>query len=69
MFASVGLPQRRKDGFVEPPIITSGDEFVNIGQFIKPGETSYSARDVIEYLTDQTTIDLPVGTMPDFALL
>ena len=56
MFGSVGVPQRRQDGYVEPPIITSGDEFVNIGQFIKPGETGYSASDVIAYLTNGSSL-------------
>jgi hypothetical protein len=32
-------------------MVTSGDDLVNIGQFIKPGETRYSAADVITHLT------------------
>lgn len=48
--ATAGFPQIRKDGYVEQPIITSGDDLVSAGQFIKEGKTSYSAEDVIRYL-------------------
>jgi hypothetical protein len=48
--ATAGFPQVRKDGYVEQPIITSGDDLVAVGQFLKEGKTSYSAEDVIRYL-------------------
>ena len=48
--ATAGFPQVRKDGYVEEPIITSGDDLVAVGQFLKEGKTSYSAEDVIRYL-------------------
>jgi nitronate monooxygenase len=48
--ATAGFPQRRKDGYVEQPILTSGDDLVNAGQFIREGKTSYSAEDVVRYL-------------------
>jgi nitronate monooxygenase len=48
--ATAGFPQVRKDGYVEQPIITSGDDLVAVGQFLKEGKTSYSAEDVITYL-------------------
>jgi nitronate monooxygenase len=48
--ATAGFPQVRKDGYVEQPIITSGDDLVEVGQFLKEGKTSYSAEDVITYL-------------------
>jgi nitronate monooxygenase len=48
--ATAGFPQVRKDGYVEQPIITSGDDLVAVGQFIKEGKTSYSAEDVVTYL-------------------
>jgi nitronate monooxygenase len=50
LMAKAGFAQRRKGGFVEPPVVTSGDELVNIGRFVKPGATGYSAKDVIDYL-------------------
>lgn len=48
--ATAGFPQRRKDGYVEQPIITSGDDLVEAGQFLKEGKSSYSAEDVVRYL-------------------
>jgi nitronate monooxygenase len=51
LFATAGFPQRQKQGYVEPPIVTSGDELVNLPQFLTPDQTGYSAKDVIDYLT------------------
>ena len=48
--ATAGFPQVRKDGYVEEPIITSGDDLVAVGQFLKEGKTSYTAEDVVRYL-------------------
>ena len=50
LLSTAGFPQRRKDGYVEQPIITSGDDLVAVGQFPKEGKTSYTAEDVIMYL-------------------
>lgn len=50
LLATIGLPQRREDGYVEKPIVTSGDDLNKIARFLKKGETSYSAADVIERL-------------------
>jgi NAD(P)H-dependent flavin oxidoreductase YrpB (nitropropane dioxygenase family) len=50
LLATAGFPQLRKDGYVEKPIITSGDDLVSVGQFINEGKTSYTAKDVICYL-------------------
>lgn len=55
--ATAGFPQRRKDGYIEPPSITSGDDLVNIGRFLKADETSYSAKDVIEALLQGVNIE------------
>jgi hypothetical protein len=46
--ANIGLPQRRRDGYMEKPFITAGIDLKNIGRFTKdPGE-GYSAQDVID---------------------
>jgi NAD(P)H-dependent flavin oxidoreductase YrpB (nitropropane dioxygenase family) len=47
--AAIGLAQVRPNGTVEPPLVTSGDDLLNIGQFLQ-GRTSYSAKDVIDWL-------------------
>jgi nitronate monooxygenase len=51
LFATIGLPQTRKTGEVEPPLITAGNDLVTIGQYIKPGENSYTAAQVIQALS------------------
>jgi NAD(P)H-dependent flavin oxidoreductase YrpB (nitropropane dioxygenase family) len=48
---TAGYPQHRKDGYVEPPIVTAGDGLVTIGKYIKPGHHSYTIHDVLDYLT------------------
>lgn len=49
LLANVGMPQRREDGVVEPPLLTSGDDLRNIEAFLG-GRTSYTATDVIAHL-------------------
>ncbi|MBK9207550.1 MAG: nitronate monooxygenase [Anaerolineales bacterium] len=61
--ATAGFPQIRKDGYVEQPIITSGDDLVSAAQFIKEGKTSYSAEDVIRYLLGPLFQQGTVSTM------
>jgi hypothetical protein len=48
--ATAGFPQLRKAGYVELPIVTSGDELVYLERYFRPNETRYSASDVIAYL-------------------
>ena len=49
LMANVGHAQVRKDGNVEPPILTAGDDLMNIAAFLGDRE-SYTAADVIDYL-------------------
>ncbi|MBP1468691.1 nitronate monooxygenase [Candidatus Chloroploca sp. M-50] len=49
LMANVGFAQQRRDGSIEPPLLTSGDDLQHIGDFLG-GRTSYSAGDVIDYL-------------------
>ena len=51
--ASAGFPQHRSDGYVEQPLVTSGKGLPALGQFFRPGQRSYTAKDVIDYLTGQ----------------
>ena len=51
LLANIGLGQYRKSGETELPLITSGDDVAHIARFLKLGATSYTAVDVIEYLT------------------
>jgi NAD(P)H-dependent flavin oxidoreductase YrpB (nitropropane dioxygenase family) len=48
--ATAGFANTRSNGYVEPPIVTSGDDLVNIWQIVPEGQSSYTAADVVEYL-------------------
>jgi len=58
LIATAGYPQHREGGDVEPEggdvepsIVTAGDGLVAIGKYLKPGQHSYTAQDVLDYLT------------------
>ncbi len=55
LMAAAGFSQHRKDGYVEPALITSGDRFSDLPLIVKPNQSGYSAKDVIEYLTNGAT--------------
>jgi nitronate monooxygenase len=48
--ANIGHQQTRKDGSVEPALVTVGDDLNTVAQYLAPGRTSYSAVDVVESL-------------------
>jgi len=48
--ATAGYPQRRPDGYLERPLVTAGTDLETVRQFIQPGQTRYSALDVIRHL-------------------
>ncbi|MDZ8119615.1 nitronate monooxygenase [Pontiella agarivorans] len=50
--ADIGLPQRLPDGSTEKPLITMGDDLINIGRFCKNGSVDFSAADVIRTILD-----------------
>ncbi len=47
--ATIGHAQEHSDGSVEPPLVTGGDDLMNLGKFLK-GRTHYSAGDVLDWL-------------------
>lgn len=47
--ASIGMPQQRVDGFVEPAVVTSGDDVKHLAHFLG-SRTHYAASDVIAFL-------------------
>lgn len=51
LMSTSGLGQVRKDGRLEPPIVTAGDEVSRVARFLAPGKTTYTAADVIAYLS------------------
>ncbi len=55
LMANLGLGQTQRNGELEKPLITSGDEVETVARFLKPGATSYSALEVIDYLLQDST--------------
>ena len=54
LLATIGLAQLR-DNYLEPALITAGDQIKRLKQILKPGSRSYCAKDVINYLLGQTS--------------
>lgn len=50
LLANIGHAQTRKDGTVEPALVTVGDDLNSVAQFLAPGQISYSAVDVVHSL-------------------
>jgi NAD(P)H-dependent flavin oxidoreductase YrpB (nitropropane dioxygenase family) len=55
LLATAGLAQyRTKTGYEEPPLVTAGDDFRGVHELmhrLRPGESFYTAADVINYLS------------------
>lgn len=62
LMANVGFPQLCKDGSVEPPIVTVGDDINAIAQFLATGKNSYSAADVVRSLLSGAVDRVPSGS-------
>ncbi|MGA2808148.1 MAG: nitronate monooxygenase [Terracidiphilus sp.] len=63
LMANVGHQQTRKDGSVEPALVTVGDDLNTVAQFLAPGRSSYSAADVVESLLSLAVEEEPELTM------
>ncbi len=50
LLANIGFPQVRKDGAVEPPLVTIGDDVNSVAAFLRAGAEGYSAADVVASL-------------------
>jgi nitronate monooxygenase len=50
LISNLGHAQRQKNGYVEPPIVTAGDDINTVKRFVKNDDPSYSAADVIDFL-------------------
>lgn len=51
LIATAGLPQVRAGRYVEPPIVTMGDDLNGVARFLRPCASEYAAADVIATLT------------------
>ena len=50
LMVNIGLGQRRRGGYEEPPLLTAGDDLACLRRLISPDRLSYQARQVIELL-------------------
>jgi nitronate monooxygenase len=60
LLANIGHAQVRKDSYIEPALVTIGDDLNTVAQFLAPGRTSYSAADVVASLlslTDEAVVE------------
>jgi NAD(P)H-dependent flavin oxidoreductase YrpB (nitropropane dioxygenase family) len=60
LLAAVGLGQVLADGAEEPPILTAGDDLVNLRRFLRPQSLSYTVDDVLKYLRGEVGAALAV---------
>ncbi|MBI1948212.1 MAG: nitronate monooxygenase [Deltaproteobacteria bacterium] len=51
--ATVGLALPTRSGALEPPIVTAGDDLVEVARYLGPGQDDYGAADVVAYLLGQ----------------
>jgi len=56
LLATIGLSQIHGNRGEEPPVLTAGDDLVNIARFLPDGRESYNARDVLEYLLGKEAV-------------
>lgn len=56
--SAAGFANQRRNGYVEPGLVTSGDDLVNVNQFMRDGSTTYSANDVIAHLLERQPVAL-----------
>lgn len=59
LMANVGMPQITKAGNAELPLITCGDDLLEIGRFLQDGKMTYSAADVINTLLKGLELPAP----------
>jgi nitronate monooxygenase len=50
LVANIGHGQVRRDGSVEKALVTAGDGLTDIARFVPPGQTTYTAKDVLDAL-------------------
>jgi NAD(P)H-dependent flavin oxidoreductase YrpB (nitropropane dioxygenase family) len=60
LMADIGMPQIQKNGEIEKPIVTSGDELMTISRFVPADRLEYSAAEVIAYLLSKMPETAPL---------
>jgi nitronate monooxygenase len=59
LMANIGHSQIRKDGSIEPALVTVGDEMNSVASFLAPGKSGYTAAEVVERLLSLTAAEKP----------
>lgn len=59
LVANIGHSQVRPSGYLEPGLVTSGDDLVGITRFLPRQGTNYSAADVLAWLLQAPAASLP----------
>jgi NAD(P)H-dependent flavin oxidoreductase YrpB (nitropropane dioxygenase family) len=54
LVGTIGLPQVNAENVSGLPLVTAGNEVVNVARFLQPGRDSYTAADVVRLLLGQT---------------
>ena len=73
LMANISMGQLARDGQVEGPLVTSGDEVAEVARLLPDGAESYGAADVVEYLLrdlpprDETPRDAEFASEPEVA--
>jgi nitronate monooxygenase len=50
LLSSVGMAQTHVGGEIELPMVTSGDDVKKVARMLRPGQDTYTAQDVLDYL-------------------
>jgi nitronate monooxygenase len=61
LLANVGHAQIRKDGRVEPALVTAGDDINTAAEFLTEGKMSYAAADVVDRLLSRVRDNQPAS--------
>ncbi|NKB66956.1 MAG: nitronate monooxygenase [Candidatus Latescibacteria bacterium] len=54
LLANIGLPQVRRGDYVEPTLVTAGEDLTAVKHFLAAGNNSYGAAEVVDYLLSET---------------
>ncbi len=59
LMSTAGFPQLRRDGYLEQPLVTAGDDLAMVSRFLNADKTSYSAKDVLNYILGSNSVAAP----------
>ncbi len=63
LLANIGYPQVRNGSRTEQGIVTAGDDLVNVPLFLPPGQSTYTAADVVAKLLQGTPVSRHNGAI------